>query len=172
MFIAVGPPSFTALALIGLSNHWPHGYTFFGPDDEITAQVIRILALFTAVFIWSLSFWFWAISVVSCLAVWRQFKFHMNWYAFVFPNVGFTLAVIDIGKVLKSDGVMWVGSAMSVLMVVLYLYVLGNHVRAVVMRDVLSEGKDEDNYHPERNGKEERARRRQDEVEAKGKEKV
>jgi C4-dicarboxylate transporter/malic acid transport protein len=153
MFIAVGPPSFTSLAIIGLANHFPDGYAYFDGPQEITAQVVKIMALMTAVFIWSLSLWFWAISVVSCLAVYRQMKFHLNWWAFVFPNVGFTLATINIGKSLKSEGVMWVGSIMSILLVALYLFVLANHVKAVLKRDILSAGKDEDHYHQERRAK-------------------
>lgn len=157
MFIAVGPPSFTALAIIELAENWPSGYHYFGPDDAVTAQVVRILALMTAVFIWSLSFWFWAISVVSCVAVYRSFHFHLNWWAFVFPNVGFTLAVINIGKALQSQGVMWVGSIMSILLVVLYFFVLFNHARAVVNKIVLFAGKDEDHYKKERMDKVERS---------------
>ena len=152
MFIAVGPPSFTALAIIGLAKNYPRGYDYFGPD-EVTAQVVKIIALLTAVFIWSLSFWFWSVSVVSCLAVYRSFRFRMNWYAFVFPNVGFILAIVNIGKTLQSEGILWVGSVMTVLIVVLYLYVLGNHVRAVVRKEILYPGKDEDHYQEERKGK-------------------
>ena len=157
MFIAVGPPSFTALAIIGLATHYPTGNNYFGPDD-VTSQVVKILALMTAVFIWSLSFWFWAISVVSCLAVYRSLKFRLNWWAFVFPNVGFTLAIINIGKSLRSEGVLWVGSIMTVLMVLLYLFILANHVRAVLRKEVLYTGKDEDHYTEEKKGKADRRR--------------
>ncbi|KAL2408466.1 Malic acid transport protein [Exophiala dermatitidis] len=152
MFIAVGPPSFTTLAIIGLADHWPGGYDYFGPD-AITAQVVRVLALMTAVFIWSLSLWFFSISVVSCLAVWKTFRFRMNWWAFVFPNVGFTLATINIGKSLQSQAVMWVGSVMTACLIIVYLYVLCNFVRAVWRKDVLYAGKDEDNYKREKMGK-------------------
>ena len=38
----------------------------------------------------------------------------VNW-AIVFPNVGFTIAVIDIGEQLESQGIQWVGSIMSIL---------------------------------------------------------
>ncbi|KIY03476.1 uncharacterized protein Z520_00167 [Fonsecaea multimorphosa CBS 102226] len=159
MFIAVGPPSFTALAIIGLADHWPrNGYAYFDGPDAITQQVVRILALLTAVFIWSLSLWFWAIGVVSCLAVRRTFRFHLNWWAFVFPNVGFTLATINIGKSLHSNPVLWVGSVMTLLMILLYVYVLCNHARAVWRKDVLYAGKDEDHYHKERMEKIERER--------------
>lgn len=153
MFIAVGPPSFTALALIRLADHWPRGYDFFGPNDEIIAQVVRLLALLTAVFIWSLSLWFFAISVVSCLAAYRVLRFRLNWWAFVFPNVGFTLATINIGLSLKSQAVQWIGTVMSVLIVLVYLYVFANHVRAVWRKDILYDGKDEDHYVKEKMGK-------------------
>lgn len=58
MFIAVGPPAFTGLALIGLANSFPVHYNVFGPD-EITVQMLRVLAT-TVVshFLGSLSFRF------------------------------------------------------------------------------------------------------------------
>ncbi|KIX03080.1 uncharacterized protein Z518_06630 [Rhinocladiella mackenziei CBS 650.93] len=152
MFIAVGPPSFTALAIIGLADHWPSGYEYFGPD-AVTAQVVKILALMMAVFIWSLSLWFFAISVVSCLAVYKTFQFRLNWWAFVFPNVGFTLATINIGKSLRSEAIKWIGSVMTIGLVVVYFFVLFNHARAVWRKDVLYYGKDEDNYKKEKMGK-------------------
>lgn len=153
MFIAVGPPSFTSLAIIGLADKWPRGYNYFGPDD-VTAQVVRVVALLAAVFIWSLSLWFFSIAVVSCLAVYRTFRFRLNWWAFVFPNVGFALATINIGKTLQSQGVLWVGSIMTIGLVVLYLFVLVHHVRALVKREVLYFAKDEDRaYKQEHQGK-------------------
>ena len=38
---------------------------------------------------------------------------------------------------------------MTILIVVLYLYVLFNHIRVVVRKDVLYAGKDEDHYQEE-----------------------
>jgi C4-dicarboxylate transporter/malic acid transport protein len=153
MFIAVGPPSFTSLAIIGLADKWPRGYDYFGPD-EVTEQVVRVIALLAAVFIWSLSLWFFAIAVVSCLAVYKTFRFRLNWWAFVFPNVGFALATINIGRSLHSQGVMWVGSVMTLGLVLLYLFVLFHHARALLRRDLLYFGKDEDHaYKQERQGK-------------------
>lgn len=57
MVIAVGPPSFTALALIGMANAGPTDprYDYFG-DPVMTKKMLRVLATFTAVFIWCLSF--------------------------------------------------------------------------------------------------------------------
>ncbi|KAI1380723.1 voltage-dependent anion channel [Hypoxylon crocopeplum] len=145
MFIAVGPPSFTSLAIIGLADDFPQHYNYFGAD-AVTIQVLRILATFTSIFIWSLSLWFFCISVVANLAVRKQITFHLNWYAYVFPNVGFTITTIAIGKTLKSPGIMAVGSAMSLLLVAMWIFVFINHMRAIVNREIMSDGKDEDVY--------------------------
>ncbi|KAL7623241.1 hypothetical protein AAE478_006922 [Parahypoxylon ruwenzoriense] len=145
MFIAVGPPSFTSLALIGFANDFPVHYNYFGPDN-LTVQVLRVLATSTSIFIWSLSLWFFCISVVANLAVRKQLTFHLNWYAYVFPNVGFTITTIAIGKNLQSRGVMAVGSAMTLLLIAMWIFVFVHHVKALVNREILFEGKDEDVY--------------------------
>lgn len=67
----------------------------------------------------------------------------------MFPNVGFAIATITIGKELQSQGILWVGSVATVLLVILYLFIAGMHVRAVVTRQVLFRGQDEDVYEEE-----------------------
>lgn len=62
----------------------------------------------------------------------------------MFPNVGFTIATINIGNALMSEGILWVGSAMTILLVVIYLFVGASHVRAVYKGHILWPGKDED----------------------------
>ncbi|KAJ7085555.1 voltage-dependent anion channel [Mycena epipterygia] len=143
MFIAVGPPSFTSLALIGMANDFPNYYDYFGPD-ALTIQIMRVMATLTSVFIWSLSLWFFSIAVAANLAVHRQLTFHLNWWAYVFPNVGFTITVLSVGKSLKSAGLKWVGTVMSIMLVATWLFVFANHVRAVVRGDIMADGKDED----------------------------
>ena len=150
MFIAVGPPSFTALAIIGMSEAFPSSAYGYWGNPAVTQQVLKILATTTAVFIWSLSLWFFCIAVIANLMLIRQMTFHLNWWASVFPNVGFTIAVISIGGQLESQGVQWVGSVMTILIVALYLFVLVNHVKAVLTKGILVQGKDEDVYVKER----------------------
>ncbi|KAK9418085.1 putative Malic acid transport protein [Seiridium unicorne] len=145
MFIAVGPPAFTSLAIIGMASAFPETYEYFG-NAEVTLQIIETMATMTAVFIWSLSFWFWAIATIACLSVWKEIKFRLNWWAFVFPNVGFTIATLTIGKQFESPGVEWVGTIMTILIVALYLFILVHHVRAFIRKDIVYEGKDEDVY--------------------------
>ena len=62
----------------------------------------------------------------------------------VFPNVGFTIVTIELGSALMSEGVLWLGSVMAVLLVVMWLFVGGMHIRAVLKGDILWPGKDED----------------------------
>jgi C4-dicarboxylate transporter/malic acid transport protein len=145
MFIAVGPPAFTAVALIELANAWPTTRDFAG-SEAAAIQMMRILATFSAVFLWSLALWIFMISAISCIAVWRQITFHLNWWSFVFPNIGFVLSVIAIGKEFQSQGILWVGSIMTILLICVYLFVLAHHIRAVVTKQIVYPGKDEDVY--------------------------
>lgn len=146
MFISVGPPAFTSLAIIGLANDFPAGETYFG-DPAITQQVVKIMATFTAIFLWCLAFWFFAISVIACLGASRSMSFHLSWWAFVFPNVGFAIAVIRIGQSLQSEGILWVGTAMTILLVIAYVFILVCQVRAILKHQIWFPGMDEDAQH-------------------------
>ncbi|XXH03889.1 1,4-beta-D-glucan cellobiohydrolase cel6c [Hypoxylon texense] len=145
LMYAVGPPSFTSLAIIGMAVDFPQHYNYFGADST-TVQILRVLATSTSVFIWSLSLWFFCISVIANIAVRDQLTFRLNWYAYVFPNVGFTITIISVGKELQSNGVMAVGSAMTILLVMMWIFVFINHVKAVIDRRIWFEGRDEDFY--------------------------
>ncbi|KAJ7719483.1 hypothetical protein B0H16DRAFT_1336609 [Mycena metata] len=124
------------------------------------------MATTSALFIYSLSAWFFCVAVLACLAARRQMHFRMNWWAFAFLNVGFTIATISIGKMFRSTAVEWVGSAMTILLVVTYLAVGFQHARAVVRKDILWEGKDENTYWGERNRKSEKLIQRAVDAEA------
>ena len=141
-----GPPAFTSLAIIGLANDFPANMTYFG-DPAITQQVVKIMATFTSVFMWCLAFWFFSISAAACIGASRRMSFHLSWWAFVFPNVGFTIATIKIGQSFRSQGVQWVGTTMTLGIVVMYLFVLVCHVRAVCKKQILFPGRDEDAQH-------------------------
>lgn len=143
MFIAVGPPSFTALALIGIARAVPHDMGYFG-DPAIAREALNVIATFNAILLWSVSLWFFAISLLSVLAGIKAMNFHLTWWAMVFPNVGFTIATIKIGEAFQSAGVKWVGSMMTILLIIMYIFVFVHHVKAVIQKKIMSEGKDED----------------------------
>ena len=143
MFIAVGPPSFTALALIGMSRSIPAGYGYFAAHPEVVSM-LQQLALAFGIFIWSLSFWFFSVTLLSIVLIIPHMSFHLAWWALVFPNVGFTIAIIEIGQGLQSNAITWLGSIMTILLVAVYLFVLGAHIKAVVAKEIMWPGKDED----------------------------
>lgn len=76
MFIAVGPPAFTALALIGMSNALPQGYGYFAAHP-MAVDVLQPLALWVAIFLWALAFWFFSIAVVSLLQGIKEMSFSL-----------------------------------------------------------------------------------------------
>jgi C4-dicarboxylate transporter/malic acid transport protein len=142
LFMNVGPPSFTALALIGMAKAWPK--TISGIDElALNVETVRTVALLCAVFLWALSMWWFFIAAVAVISSPPKF-FHLGWWPLVFPNTGFTLATISIGNEFKSEGLLWLGSAMSILLVVTFLIVVSFNIRAVFVRDIMYPGKDED----------------------------
>jgi tellurite resistance protein TehA-like permease len=146
MFIAVGPPSFTALALIGLSNEAVRLF----PSDFISTsinvpEVLRVMALFTAIFLWLVSFWFFGTSfIATILGIREGISFHLTWWALIFPNVGFTLETIQIGLSLESVAIGWICSAVTIVLVSMWLLILGFHVQAVLSKKIMWPGKDDE----------------------------
>lgn len=142
LFMCVGPPAFTALAFIGLAQSLPGDFDH-DMDGLLDATIIETMAVVGAGFLWALSFWWLGIAV---LAVARSPPrvFHLGWWAAVFPNTGFTLATIAIGTAFHNDAVLWFATAMSVLLVLTYCFVLYHNVRAVVVQDIMYPGRDED----------------------------
>ncbi|ODA77008.1 hypothetical protein RJ55_07525 [Drechmeria coniospora] len=143
LFMCVGPPSFTALAVIGMANGLPAS---LDPDKDgrfFDVGLIRTMAIIAAVFLWALSFWWFGIGVVAVLQS-RPKYFHLGWWAMVFPNTGFVLATIAIGKQLGNSTVLWVTTGMSILLLSMYVFVLYSMVRAVISQDIMYPGRDED----------------------------
>ncbi|KAJ4267703.1 hypothetical protein NW762_003817 [Fusarium torreyae] len=145
MFVAVGPAGFTSVAIIGMARAFPGGYGYFA-TYPMAQQVLQVLALWVGIWIWCVGFWFFAFALLAVLssAVRWKLQFSMTWWAFVFPNVGFTLATAYIGQELESEGIQWVSSAMSILLVAMWFVVLYAMVSAVVRRKLLWPGRDGD----------------------------
>jgi tellurite resistance protein TehA-like permease len=71
-------------------------------------------------------------------------SFTLNWWAFIFPNAGLTLAIIQLGSTYKSDGIDGFCSALTVLLVVFWFIAAVANVRAVWKCQIMWPGKDED----------------------------
>ncbi|KAK0726715.1 voltage-dependent anion channel-domain-containing protein [Lasiosphaeria miniovina] len=142
LFMCVGPPAFTALAFIGLSEGLPASFDA-DMDGLLDASIIQTMAVIGAGFLWSLSFWWFAIVALAVLQSPPKY-FHLGWWASVFPNTGFILATIALGRAFQNDVVLWFATAMSVLLLLVYSFVLFHHVRAVMVQDIMYPGRDED----------------------------
>jgi len=143
LFMCVGPPAFTALAVIGMANGLPKNVD---PDMDgrlFDQGIIRTIALMSAIFLWSLSLWWFGIAFVAVVQSPPKY-FHLGWWAMVFPNTGFILATITIANELGNEGVKWVATGMSILLLITYFFVFYNHVRAVLSQDIMYPGRDED----------------------------
>ncbi|KAM5521616.1 C4-dicarboxylate transporter/malic acid transporter [Fusarium oxysporum f. sp. phaseoli] len=143
LFMNVGPPSFTALAVIGMANGLPKS---LDPDMDgflIDVGIIRTMALISGIFLWALAAWWWGIAIVAVVQS-PPVYFHLGWWAMVFPNTGWILATISIGNAMGNEPVKWMGTGMSIVLICTYFYVLFNHVRAVIKQDIMYTGRDED----------------------------
>lgn len=138
MYIGVGPPSFTALAVLGMANALPPELNLLPPEIGVaplfTVATIRIIAIIVAVSLWILAWWFFAIATVGTLLK-RPKLFHLGWWAMVFPNSGFCIATIQIGNALNNEGIRWLGNGMTIAVAIAYFFVLYMNIRAVLNRE-------------------------------------
>ncbi|KAJ4356402.1 uncharacterized protein N0V89_004435 [Didymosphaeria variabile] len=146
MYVSVGPAGYTAAGLISLatqaSNVVPAAqFTQLAlPDGDL----IKTLGILCGLFIILFAFWFFCISTIAVIAGLRRMTFTLNWWAFIFPNAGLTLATIQIAGALNSDAIRGVSSALTILLVVMWLLVAILCIKAVWMGQLLWPGKDED----------------------------
>lgn len=138
MFIAVGPPGFTALATIGIAKALPPESRYLMEHPNAREQ-LHIVATWLGIWIWTIGFWFFSLGLVAVLAsVYRKkLEFTMGWWAFVFPNVGFVISTAVIGEQLGSTGILWVASGMTICVVIAWLVVFVALIRAVLRRRLL-----------------------------------
>ncbi|KAH6838648.1 voltage-dependent anion channel-domain-containing protein [Chaetomium sp. MPI-CAGE-AT-0009] len=142
LFMCVGPPAFTALAFLGMARALPESFDH-NMDGLTDAATIETMGLTGAGFLWALSFWWFGIALLAVVKSPPRY-FHLGWWAAVFPNTGFTLATISLGTAFQNEPILWFATAMSIVLVLTYLFVLCHHVRAVVVQDIMYPGRDED----------------------------
>lgn len=145
MFIAVGPPAFTGLALINFGSTLAASKDIkYFADRQAALTVLSAFADLAAVFLWAFSFWFFCFSLVAVMSGIRRMSFHLVWWASVFPNIVLGLTTGRIGQRLESQGIMWVASVMAILLTGAWIFVIALNVRAVMSRQIMMPGKDED----------------------------
>lgn len=146
MFVSVGPAGYTSAALLQLASQAP---TLVQPNywSDIPAtdgQIVRIIGILAGLFILLFAYWFFFVTTIAIIAGIRKMQFSLNWWAFIFPNAGMTLATIQAGSALKSPAINGVASALTILLVIMWFFTAGCCIRALYMGEVLWPGKDED----------------------------
>ncbi|KAH7385850.1 voltage-dependent anion channel [Pyrenochaeta sp. MPI-SDFR-AT-0127] len=145
MFIPVGACAYTVVALMGLAMSIPNspldGYFASHP---MAAETLQILALFIGVFLWLFAFWLFAIAFLANISVIGKMPFSLTWWAFIFPNVGFTIATSTIGRELESEAILWVASVMTILLVAIWFVSAIGCCMAVWQGKIVWPGRDED----------------------------
>ncbi|KAF2706221.1 hypothetical protein K504DRAFT_459529 [Pleomassaria siparia CBS 279.74] len=147
MYVSVGPAGYTAAGLISLATRAPNvfaGSKLTTDNTALNGNIIREIGILAGLFLILFAYWFFFLSSVAVASGFRKMTFTLNWWAFVFPNAGLTLATIQAGIVLKSPGINGVASALTVMLVMLWLVIAPIHVRAVWQGEILWPGKDED----------------------------
>jgi tellurite resistance protein TehA-like permease len=142
MFIPVGSVAYTIVALVGQANAIP-AYGYFA-RFEGAKEICQVVALVVSVFMYLFSVWLFALAVLGNVSVIGKMPFSLSWWAFIFPNVGFTLATGAIGKELESEPILWIASGLTVALVVVWLVAAVGCIRAVWRGEIVWPGKDED----------------------------
>lgn len=81
--------------------------------------------------LWLLAFWFFSLTTLAIIYGSRKMTFNLTWWAFIFPNAGFTLATIQVGNVLGSAAILWVTSVMTAMLFIGWLLLVVLHVKAL-----------------------------------------
>lgn len=144
MYVSVGPAAYTCAGLVGLGKQaqsvLPDG--FLGVSSLSVGDVWRSCSVAAALFLWLVALWFSALSTVSIVRVVRRMSFTLQWWAFVFPNAGLAIATIQLGESLESTGLQAFGSALTVVLVAMWLFCAFCHLRALWTRKLLERDMD------------------------------
>ncbi|KAH3944509.1 hypothetical protein HBI56_171880 [Parastagonospora nodorum] len=148
MYVSVGPAGYTAAGLFSLAKQAPR----LIPPDYFTdttvpdGEIVKIMGIMAGLFIVLFAYWFFFITTVTIISglISKKMSFSLNWWAFIFPNAGLTLATIQAGSALKSSAIDGVASGLTVMLVVLWFVTASFCVRALWQGDVMWPGKDED----------------------------
>ena len=128
MFIAVGPWGFTIVALIGCAadaaTKFPAHYIQSAKTVD-TGDVAVVIAVFVGMFLWLMAFFHCGLAILGMLSIYRTWQFSIVWWSCIFPNVGFVLATARLGTELGSPGILWVASAMNIIVVAAWFILAG-----------------------------------------------
>lgn len=143
LFIPIAVVGYTITALMGLARTLPRDYGYFASHPG-AVDSLQAVALFVGIFLWLFGFWWFAFALLSCLVSIPHMGFSLSWWVAIFPNVGYTLATIQLGLQLESEAILWVTSVMAILLVVVLIATWATCMWSVITRRIMWPGKDED----------------------------
>ncbi|KAN0064292.1 hypothetical protein ACQY0O_002478 [Thecaphora frezii] len=151
LFMCAGPPSFTILALLGMaqeSSRFLPANGVLGMEPEQVTSILVVLATIVSIMLWLLAAWWFCFALVSIVLGIVQHPTHMTfvlaWWAFIFPNVGFTIATKVLGEVLDVKAIVDVATTLTVFLMVAWPTVACFMLEGVLARRIMWFGKDED----------------------------
>ena len=71
-------------------------------------------------------------------------KFDMSWYSFIFPNTALITATFAVGKAFRSRAILIVGCVLTPILILVWLFVFGMMIRAIILEQILWPQRGED----------------------------
>jgi tellurite resistance protein TehA-like permease len=68
----------------------------------------------------------------------------MTWFSFVFPQTALVTATFAIGKAFESHAIQVIGCVMACMLILLWSFVIGTMIRAIIIHQILWPQKGED----------------------------
>jgi tellurite resistance protein TehA-like permease len=163
MFISVGPSGFTSAAMIGMSRSLPRAVStnFMGTNmGALAANISVVMANWWGIWLWGLAIWWFLVSCGAHFGPARRGRLHfsMTWFSFIFPNTALTTSTFAVSYALHGDlaaekGIshaerpfQCLGVVMTVGLILMWFFVAGMMVRAVILRQILWPQMQEDRY--------------------------
>ncbi|KAH8690955.1 voltage-dependent anion channel-domain-containing protein [Talaromyces proteolyticus] len=148
MFVSVGPSAFTAAGTVNMAANAERVFPsdLFG-NGPLVAMIVQVVANFSCLWLWGLAiFWFFIATSAHILPVMQggRMVFSMTWFSFVFPNTALITATFAIGKVFSCRPIEIAGLVMTVLLIIVYIFVVYMMIRAIVLHHILWPQKGED----------------------------
>jgi tellurite resistance protein TehA-like permease len=131
MMIAVGPPIYAPLAWLKLAAATPKDYAVFA-NFSVATEVVQIMALVLSLAVFGMGIFFLLMASYAIIRQSHQMRFHLTWYGFIFPNVGFLSAAGIFGNLIPIDDLRWVISVATAFLSAIWIFVSVMHVRAIL----------------------------------------
>lgn len=106
-------------------------------------------------------FWFFVSVGAHWSCVRGHLPFAMTWFSFVFPNTALVTATFAIGKAFQSYAIEVIGCVMTCLLILLWMFVIGTMIRAIITHEIMwpqkGEDRDEGGFKDKKTNQESRA---------------